>query len=124
MNEPTSEDAPVAGPHAGAELEDVETAVPQEELTEHAPAAEHLTLRDLRKVKLPVTAELGTCHLLVREVLDLKRGSVLALNKMAGEMADLMVNGVPFARGEVVVLGDTLHVRIAEVFGMEEEEGG
>lgn len=114
-------------PESGETAEEgrtVEPAVPEEELQEVPAGPEHLTLHDLRKAKLPLTAELGTCSMLVREVLDLKQGSVLQLSKMAGEMADLCVNGVPFARGEVVVLGDTLHVRIAEIFGMEEEEGG
>ncbi len=79
---------------------------------------EHLHLEDIGNVKLEVTADLGNCPMLVRDVLELKRGSVLQLSKMAGEMADILVNGLPLAKGEVVVLGDTLHVRIAEIYGM------
>lgn len=87
----------------------------REELSPGLQSAEHLTLGDLHHVKLELSADLGRCTMLVREVLELKRGSVLALDKLAGEMADVHVNGVPFAKGEIVVLADTLHVRISEV---------
>lgn len=82
----------------------------------------HAVLDDLKEVRLSVTAELGTCTMRVREVLDLKRGSVVPLSKMAGEMTDILVNGLPLARGEVVVIGDALHVRIGEVIGATERE--
>ena len=86
-----------------------------QELVEVQGPGVHLGVDDLRQVRLHVTAELGRCALLVREVLELKRGSVLPLNRMAGEMVDICINNVPLARGEVVVIGDALHVRIAEV---------
>lgn len=94
----------------------------EDELRPARAVTEHLSLEDLRDVRLTITADLGDCRLLVREILDLRRGSVLTLNKLAGEMADLYVNGVLFARGEIVVLGDTLHVRIAEVIGVANQE--
>jgi flagellar motor switch protein FliN/FliY len=99
-------------------------AAPEEELEPIAPAGARLSISDIKKVKLNVFADLGNCKMLVREVLELRRGSVLTLNKLAGEMADLYVNGVPFAKGEIVVLGDNLHVRIAEIFGAGEQESG
>ena len=73
-------------------------------------------------IKLTVTADLGECAMYVRDILELARGSVLQLNKLAGEMADLSVNGVPFAKGEVVVLGDGLHIRIAEIYGVAQRD--
>jgi len=78
---------------------------------------DRLSILDLNKMKLNVTADLGTCDLKVREVLELSRGSLVQLDKLAGEMADVYVNGLPLARGEVVVLGDTLHIRIGEIQG-------
>ncbi len=95
-----------------------------EELVPVQASGDTLDVTDLRQVRLRLSADLGSCALLVREVLELKRGSVLALDKLAGEMADIYVNGVPLARGEVVVLGDALHVRIAEIFGMGEKDMG
>ena len=80
---------------------------------------ERLSIEDLNKVGLTISANLGTCNMLVRDVLELKRGSVIQLSKLAGEMTDIYVNGLPLARGEVVVIGDTLHVRVGEIAGQE-----
>lgn len=88
-----------------------------EEVRVEKVASQHLDLHDLRVVKLRITAELGSSAILVRDVLELKLGSVVTLDKMAGEMTDILVNGLPLAKGEVVVIGDSLHVRIVEIFG-------
>ena len=82
-----------------------------------APAV-HLKLEDLLSVKMRLAAELGQSSLRVRDVLGLSVGSVIALDKMAGEMTDLKVNQQTLAKGEVVVIGDVLHVRIAEITGV------
>lgn len=95
-----------------------------QELVEVEGSGVHLSVDDLHEVRLHVTAELGRCTLLVREVLELKQGSVLPLNRMAGEMVDICINNVPLARGEAVVIGDTLHVRITEIFGFNKKESG
>jgi len=95
---------------------------PTEELVPVRGSGERLSIRDLAKVTLTVTADLGYCDLPVRDVLELKRGSVLPLSKLAGEMADVYVNGGPLAKAEIVVIGDALHVRIAEIHGMGEKE--
>ncbi len=79
---------------------------------------EKLAIDDLKSVRLTITADLGQAALLVREVLDLKQGSIVSLDKLAGELTDIHVNGIPLAKGEVVVIADSLHVRIGEVFGV------
>ena len=86
-----------------------------------APSGAHLKLDDLKRVKLTVSADLGACSMLVRDVIKLQRGSVVQLSKLAGEMTDIYLNGLPLARGEVVVIGDTLHVRIGEIVGQEKQ---
>jgi flagellar motor switch protein FliN/FliY len=88
-----------------------------EEVKAAAAPSQHLNLEDLRKVRLNVTVELGNARMLVREILELKQGSVVPLSKLAGEMADILCNDLPFAKGEIVVIGDSLHVRIAEITG-------
>lgn len=93
-----------------------------EELRPAPTPVEHLDLDRLADVRLTLSAEIGTTRLLVREVLELKRGSVLQLNKLAGELADVHVNGIPFARGEVVVIGDALHIRVAEIIGASDKD--
>ena len=82
----------------------------------------HLDLKDLHEVRMRITAHLGKCELLVRDVLELKRGSVVQLDKLAGEMTDIYLNGLPLAKGEVVVIGDSLHVRIGDTMGADEEQ--
>ncbi|NIA13317.1 MAG: hypothetical protein GWP08_04495 [Nitrospiraceae bacterium] len=82
----------------------------------HSPS-ESLTIEDLDSVRLYLTADLGRSQMSVREVLDLKQGSIVQLDKLAGEMTDIFVNDVPLARADVVVIADGLHLRIAEVVG-------
>ena len=76
-----------------------------------------LNMDDLVDIKLNVTADLGKAPILVRDIIALKVGSVIPLDKLAGEMTDIYANGLPLARGEVVVIGDSLHVRLAEIRG-------
>ncbi len=85
-------------------------------------AAQTLSLSDLAGVRLSITADLGKSSMLVRDIIELKKGSVVSLDKLAGEMTDVFVNGMPLAKGEVVVIGDALHVRIAEICGVNESD--
>ncbi len=86
--------------------------------------AVRLSIEDLRNVRLTVTADLGEASMLVRGILELKEGSVVPLDKIAGEMTDVHVNGIPIARGEIIVIADSLCVRIAEIFGVTGMEKG
>jgi flagellar motor switch protein FliN/FliY len=76
-------------------------------------------LRVLQNVELAVTVELGRARLAVRELLELRAGSIVELDRAAGSLVDVMVNGTLLARGEVVVVDDELGVRITEVVGGE-----
>ena len=92
------------------------------EVYEKDPPQDRPTFVDLKDVRLNLSADLGIATLTVREVLELKSGSVIPLNKLAGETTDIYVNGIPLARAEVVVIADVLHVRVAEVLGVSPEE--
>ncbi|MBN4046817.1 FliM/FliN family flagellar motor switch protein, partial [bacterium AH-315-P07] len=83
----------------------------------------HLELEDLHRVSLSLSADLGRAQMTVREILDLKVGSIVSLDTMAGEMTDVRLDGLPIARGEVVVIGDVLHVRLSEITGISEIQG-
>ena len=72
-------------------------------------------LGTLQDVELDVRIELGRAELLIEEVLKLKQGSVVPLDKLAGDPVDILVNGRLIARGEVLVLNDNFCVRIAEI---------
>lgn len=90
-----------------------------EEIRAGVRSGEHLDIDDLKEVRLTITADLGKRRMLIREVLDLKRGSVIQLDKLAGEMSEVCVNGIPLARGEVIVIADSLNIRIGEIIGAE-----
>jgi flagellar motor switch protein FliN/FliY len=72
-------------------------------------------LNSLQDVELDVRIELGRAELLIEEVLKLKQGSVVPLDKLAGDPVDILVNGRLIARGEVLVLNDNFCVRVAEI---------
>jgi flagellar motor switch protein FliN len=77
----------------------------------------------LADVELEVTVELGQSRRSLREILAMGPGSVLELDKHAGEAVDLLVNGQLVARGEVVVIGENYGVRITELINPEGSAG-
>ncbi len=66
-------------------------------------------------VPLQVTVVLGKSKKSIQEILNLNMGSIIVLDRIAGEMVDVLVNGKLFARGEVVVIDDNYGVRITEI---------
>jgi flagellar motor switch protein FliN/FliY len=69
----------------------------------------------LMDVPLQVTVELGRTQKLVKEVLALGPGSVVELDKLAGEPVDILVNERPIAKGEVVVIDENFGIRVTEI---------
>jgi flagellar motor switch protein FliN len=69
----------------------------------------------LMDVPLRVAVELGRTRMSVREVLDLQPGSVVELDRLAGDPVDVLVNERLMARGEVVVVDDKFGIRITEI---------
>jgi flagellar motor switch protein FliN/FliY len=91
-----------------------------EQLTDAGASADPPGMADLRRlsdVPIDLTVEIGRTRLTVGETLELRQGSILTLNRMAGEPVDLLVNGTPIARGEVVVIDEQFGVRITDVIG-------
>jgi flagellar motor switch protein FliN len=74
----------------------------------------------LRDVQLDLKIELGRTNMLLEEVLRLKQGAVVALDKLAGDPVDIYANGRLIARGEVLVLNDNFCVRVAELIANED----
>jgi flagellar motor switch protein FliN/FliY len=77
----------------------------------------------LRDVELNVKIELGRSRMLVEDVLKLNEGSVVELDKLAGDPVDVFVNDRLVARGEVLVLNDNFCVRVNEIVAGVKEEG-
>lgn len=78
-------------------------------------------LERLSDVSMVVAVELGRTTMLVKELLNLRAGSLVELDRQVGSPVDVLVNGTPLARGEVVVVDDELGVRLTEILGAEEE---
>src|SRR5690606_27740983 len=78
-------------------------------------STEKATLELLRDVELELKIELGRTQMYLEEVLALRKGSVVPLDKLAGDPVDVYVNGRLIARGEVLVLNDNFCVRVAEL---------
>ena len=74
-----------------------------------------LPLATLYDLALPISIELGRTSMTVQEVLQLGRGSVIELDRLAGEPVDIFVGDRRFAEGEVVVLGENFGVRITRI---------
>ena len=69
----------------------------------------------LRDVPVDLAVEIGRTRMTIGETLALGPGSIITLNRLAGEPVDLLVNGKPIARGEVVVIDEEFGLRITEV---------
>ncbi len=82
-------------------------------------------LRRLSAVPVDLSVEMGRTRMTVGETLELRQGSIITLNRMAGEPVDLLVNGTAIARGEVVVIDEQFGLRVTEVLGQgSPAEGG
>jgi flagellar motor switch protein FliN/FliY len=86
-----------------------------EELSGAPASTETATLDLIRDVELDLKIELGRTQMYLEDVLKLRRGSVVPLDKLAGDPVDIYVNGRLIARGEVLVLNDNFCVRVAEL---------
>lgn len=84
-----------------------------------APANESASLDLLRDVQLDLKIELGRTQMHLEDVLRMKNGSVVTLDKLAGDPVDIYANGRLIARGEVLVLNDNFCVRVAELISGE-----
>lgn len=81
-----------------------------------APASgEKATIELLKDVDLDVRIELGRTQMYLEDVLKLRRGAVVPLEKLAGDPVDVFVNGRLIARGEVLVMNDNFCIRVAEL---------
>ena len=66
-------------------------------------------------VPLEVSVEIGRTRKLVKDILELNKGSLVVLDKLAGEQVDLFVNGQCIAKGDVVVVDDNFGIRITDI---------
>jgi flagellar motor switch protein FliN len=72
-------------------------------------------LARLYDVPVELTVEIGRTRMTIGETLALGPGAIVSLNRLAGEPVDLLVNGTPIARGEVVVIDEEFGLRVTDV---------
>lgn len=138
---PASEPDPTADPQSDNPSESSQAANAQSEpaTASSAPGPQAVTLPSfdgiqpppqmpaeldlLADVNLQVKIELGRTRMLVEDVLRLREGGVVELEKLAGDPVDIYVNDRPVARGEVLVLNDNFCVRISEILDVERPGG-
>ena len=72
---------------------------------------------------IEVSVRLGQVEMPARELIQLGPGSVLALDKQAGEPVDLLMRGIPFATGRLVIVGEQLGVRIEQILPPSRQAG-
>jgi len=86
-----------------------------ESFDEGISAAEKANISLIMDVPLEITVELGRTQRLIRDILEFVPGSIVELDKLAGEPIDILVNGKVIAKGEVVVIDESFGVRITDI---------
>ncbi|MCX9630970.1 flagellar motor switch protein FliN [Vibrio cholerae] len=98
-------------------------AAPLEELKNTAPPItddERCKLDTIMDIPVTISMEVGRSKISIRNLLQLNQGSVVELDRIAGESLDVMVNGTLIAHGEVVVVNDKFGIRLTDVISQTE----
>ncbi len=91
-----------------------------EELSPTQKSGVYPELEFILDIPLEISAEIGRTKMFIRDLLKLNQGSIIELEKFAGEPVEVYVNGKLMAKGEVVVVNDRFGVRITEIISAQE----
>lgn len=86
----------------------------------NSEASDKAGIELIMDVSTTVSVELGRSSMVIKDVMDLGPGSIIELNKLAGEPVDILINDKLIARGEVIVINENFGVRVTEILGMEQ----
>lgn len=86
-----------------------------DELQQGKPSGGSTDLDFILDIPLEVTVEMGRTKMLINDLLQIGQGSVIELNRLAGEPLDILVNNKLVARGEVVVVGEKFGIRLTDI---------
>lgn len=75
----------------------------------------------LLDVTVPIAVQLGQTKMTIRELLNLKKSSIVRLSRMAGEPIDVFLSSKLIAKGEITVVDDKLSIRIGQLYGAKEK---
>jgi flagellar motor switch protein FliN/FliY len=85
-----------------------------------APDAESDKMELILDIPVSVTVEIGRTKMTIRNLLQLNQGGIVALDRLAGDPLDVLVNGTLVAHGEVVVVNDKFGVRLTDIVSKAE----
>jgi flagellar motor switch protein FliN/FliY len=114
----------MADDNLGAELQNVADAAGEVARAASSAKKPSRTLDFLLDVTLQVTVEVGRARMTIQDLLQLGQGSVVELEKLAGEPLDIYVNGKPVARGEAVIVNEKFGVRLTDIISPEDRVEG
>ena len=101
------------------QTEDKKTETKPTEAVEPSSAAVN-NLRVLENIEVRLTVEVGNTEIAIKDLLRLNEGSVVELDRLAGDPLDILANGTKIAKGEVVMVGERFGIRLTEVVDPEE----
>ena len=101
------------------QTEDKKTETKPTEAVEPNSAAVN-NLRVLENIEVKLTVEVGNTEIAIKDLLRLNEGSVVELDRLAGDPLDILANGTKIAKGEVVMVGEKFGIRFTEVITPEE----
>ena len=113
MSEADSGQAAEGAEAAPAAFEDLEQSA-------EAAGVQDINLDVVLNVDVNLSLEVGRTNISVRNLLQLNQGSVVELDRLAGEPLDVLINGTLIARGEVVVVNDKYGIRLTDVISPAE----
>lgn len=87
---------------------------------EHGPTMEESSMDVILDIPVTISMEVGRTHISIRNLLQLNQGSVVELDRLAGEPLDVTVNGTLIAHGEVVVVNEKFGIRLTDVISPSE----
>ncbi|MDG1085543.1 MAG: flagellar motor switch protein FliN [Planktotalea sp.] len=89
------------------------------ELATPAQGSEKDKLRALENIEVQMSIEVGRTEITIADLLRLNEGSVVELDRLAGEPLDILVNGTMIAKGEVVMVGERFGIRFSDIVDPE-----
>ena len=132
MNAETAQEEKKQSPEATQEAAPAETSAdnvqknetkaeadPKANVAKQGSAAVN-NLRVLENIEVKLTVEVGNTEIKIKDLLRLNEGSVVELDRLAGEPLDILANGTRIAKGEVVMVGEKFGIRFTEVADPEE----
>lgn len=114
----------------GQELEQVADAAEEvadaasDAAASSAPAKDARTVDFIMEVPLAVTVEVGRARMTIQDLLQLGQGSVVELEKLAGDSLDIFINGQKVAHGEAVIINEKFGVRLTDIISPEDRIEG